>query len=110
MSWLLRDDDVLAVIEDRRKGWRDELQGVVLVPAPAVLHTFACAQALDAAWCKRVRLNGGEPGYRVRKIHTLDRHRMAPPHLTSGVFVVAAGGAFERWKLQTGDELEVRQV
>jgi hypothetical protein len=106
MSWLLRDEDVLAVIEDRRKGWRDDLRGVVVLPAPAVLHTFACAQALDAAWCKPVRLNG----YRVRTIHTLGRNRWARPHLTHGVLVVAAGGAFERWKLQTGDELEVRQV
>jgi hypothetical protein len=106
MSWLLRDEDVLAVIEDRRKGWRDNLQGAVVLPAPAVLHTFACAQALDAAWCKPVGLNG----YRVRTIHTLGRNRWTRPHLTHGVLVVAAGGAFERWKLQTGDELEVRQV
>jgi hypothetical protein len=110
MSWLLRDEDVLAVIEDRRKGWRDDLQGAVLLPAPAVLHTFACAQALDAAWCTATRLNGGGAGYRVRKIHTLERNRCALPHLTPGVLLVAAGGAFERWKLQPGDGLEVRQV
>jgi hypothetical protein len=110
MSWLLRDEDVLAVIEDRRKGWRDDLQGVVLVPAPAVLHTFACARALDAAWCTPVKLNAGEPAYRVRKIHILGRNRWARPHLTPGVLVVAPAGAFERWKLQAGDELEVHQV
>jgi hypothetical protein len=110
MSWLLRDEDVLAVIEDRHKGWRDDLQGVVLLPPRAVLHTFACAQALDAAWCTPCKLGGTAAGYRVRRIHTLDRNRFALPHLRPGVVVVAAGGAFERWKLQTGDELEVRQT
>jgi hypothetical protein len=110
MSWLLRDEDVLAVIEDRRKGWRDDLQGAVLLPAPAVLHTFACAHALDAAWCTATRLNGGEAGYLVRHLRTLERNRCALPHIARGAFVVAAGGAFERWKLQPGDELEVRQV
>jgi hypothetical protein len=110
MSWLLRDEDVLAAIQDHRRGWRDDLQGVVLLPAPVVLHTFACTKALDAAWCTPVKLNGVEVGYRVRKIHTLNRNRLALPHLRPGVLVVAAGGAFERWKLQAGDELEVRRA
>jgi hypothetical protein len=108
MSWLLRDGDVLAVIEDPRKGWQRTLQGAVLLSSPAMVHTFVDAVALDVAWCGPATVGHGEPGFRVRRIAALPPRRLARPHLGAGALLVAPGGTFERWRLQVGDSLEVR--
>jgi hypothetical protein len=110
MSWLLRDGDVLAAIEDRRRGWRRQLQGVVLIPQPALMHSFGCPEGLDAAWCAATEANGGGPCFEVKKIVPLAPNRFALPHLMPGTWVVASGGAFDRWRLQVGNRLEVRQA
>lgn len=108
MSWLLRDGDVLAAVEDRHRGWRRHLQGAVLIPQPALMHSFTCPEGLDAAWCTQSRLDGADPCLDVRKIVTLAPNRLALPHLRPGTWVVASGGAFDRWDLKVGNRLEVR--
>ena len=108
MSWLLREGDVLAAIEDPRKGWHRNLQGAVLIKRPAVVHTLVDAVALDVAWCGPATVGDGEPGFQVRRITALPPRRLARPHIGSGALLVAPGGTFERWRLQVGDHLEVR--
>jgi hypothetical protein len=110
MPWLLRDDDVLAFIEDRRKGWRVSLQGAVVLHCPSLMPTFTSKQALDLAWCSQ--LGAGQDGRRlkVRKIASISPHRVAGPRLRSGLLLVARAGAFERWKLQVGDQLEIHEA
>jgi hypothetical protein len=108
MSWLLRDGDVLAAIEDPRKGWHRSLQGAMLLPRPAMVHTLVDAVALDVAWCGPATGGNGEPGFRVRRIAELPPRRLARPHLGAGALLVAPGGTFERWRLHVGDRLEVR--
>ena len=108
MSWLLRDGDVLAVIEDRRKGWHRSLQGAVVIRAPAVVQTITCAASLDVAFCGTATLEDGLPGFRVRRLTSLSPWRVAPPHFRAGALVVAPRGTFERWRLHVGDCLEVR--
>ncbi|HWE55854.1 MAG TPA: hypothetical protein VG435_10090 [Acidimicrobiales bacterium] len=107
MSWLLREGDVLAAVEDRRPGWQLGLTGAVLVSPPALLHTWKGAASLDLAWCIRVRTDDGNQCFEVRRISRLAPHRVARPRL-SGAIVAAGLGAFERWHLQVGDRLEVR--
>jgi hypothetical protein len=110
MSWLLRDDDVLAALEDRRRGWAADLHGALLFRGPALVHTMATAASLDLAWCDEIPGNGADPCFEVRRISCLPPHRVARPRLGRGAVVVARRGAFERWKLEIGDRLEIRQV
>ncbi len=110
MSWLIRDGDVLAALEDPRKGWHRTLEGALLLPRPVVVHTLMEAVALDVAWCGPADLGADEPGLQVRRIAALAPRRLARPHLGPGALLVAPGGAFERWRLHVGDRLEVRGV
>ncbi len=109
MSWLLRDGDVLASVEDRRRGWQTSLQGALVLRGPALVQTLtrARARALDVAWCARAQLDGRQ-ALRVRRIRVVGPRRLSPPHLGGGGLVVAPAGTFERWRLHVGDCLEVR--
>jgi hypothetical protein len=104
----MRDGDVLAAVEDPRKGWRRTLQGALVLPRPMMVHTLIEAVALDVAWCGPVTLDAEQPGFEVKRITALSPRRVARPYLRSGTVLVAPGGAFERWRLQVGDRLEVR--
>jgi hypothetical protein len=110
MSWLLRDGDVLASVEDRRRGWQASLQGALVWRGPALVQTLTRApeRPLDVAWCAPVRRRGAPSALRVRRITVVGPRRLAPPHLGGGGLVVAPAGTFERWRLQVGDCLEVR--
>jgi hypothetical protein len=109
MTWLLRDGDVLAAIEDRRPGWQASLQGALVLRGPAVVHTLTPpeARALDVAWCTPDDHDGQATAWRVRRIGMVGRRRVAAPHLGGGGLVVAPAGTFERWRLRVGDRLEV---
>jgi hypothetical protein len=110
MSWLLRNGDVLAAVEDRRRGWQASLQGALVWRGPAVVQTLVPSQALalDVAWCAALKLEGGGSALRVKRITVVGRRRLARPHFGGGGLVVAPAGSFERWHLQVGDCLEVR--
>jgi hypothetical protein len=110
MSWLLREDDVLAALEDRRPGWQTALTGAVLVRRPGLVHTLtrSTAAELDLAWCVPIEIDTDRCGLRVKRISTLPARRLSIPRLTPGTLVVAPRGSFERWKLCVGDCLEVR--
>jgi hypothetical protein len=110
MSWLLRDGDVLASLEDRRRGWQASLQSALVLRGPTVVQTLTAGhpQALDVAWCARTELNGDRHALRVRRIGVVGPRRVSPPLLGGGGVVVAPAGTFERWRLQVGDCLEVR--
>jgi uncharacterized protein len=38
----------------------------------------------------------------------LERHRVCLPRVRARAVVEAEAGAFERWKLRTGDQLEIK--
>jgi hypothetical protein len=109
MSWLLRGDEVLAAVEDRRPGWQASLQGAVILRYPAVVQTLtpSGARALDIASCAPAVLDEGRQAWRVRHITGLGRRRVLPSGLRAGGFVVAPAGTFDRWRLRVGDCLEV---
>jgi hypothetical protein len=109
MPWLLRDGDVLAVVtEGRGRGWRESLQGAVIIRPPAMVHTLTAGVSLDVAWCANLALEDGRSGFQVRRLATIAPRRVGPPLVTSGALVVAAASTFERWHLKVGDHLEVR--
>ncbi|MGH9054278.1 MAG: hypothetical protein ACRDYY_00170 [Acidimicrobiales bacterium] len=111
MAWLLRDGDVLAALEDRRRGWQSTLQGALVLTPPAFVQTMtrsSGAGGLDVAWCKPATLDGGDAGFLVVRIAAVRPRRAAAPRLGARTVVVAPAGTFERWRLRVGDHLEVR--
>ena len=59
---------------------------------------------LDVAWC-RPTLSGEVEVCRLARLGPL---RPVVPGFGPPVVIVAAGGAFERWRLTVGDRLTVR--
>lgn len=109
MAWLVRDGDVLATAEvaDTRKARRHGLLGrdgfegaLVLRPCRSV-HTFFMRFPIDVAFCDRDGV--------VVRARTLRRWRISPVVRRSAFVIEAEAGAFERWKLQPGDRVEVRE-
>jgi len=112
MTWLVRDGDVLATADeatslpDMLRGlWhRPVPTGALLLRPPLVLHTVGVPYAVDVAFCE-----GGTDGrMAVTETVHLTPFRVARPRLGTKLLVVAADGAFERWRLVVGDELEIR--
>ena len=110
MPWLLREDDVLAAVEERRPGWQQALAGAVILAPPGFVQTLTrSARAdLDTAWCAPAAIPPDRSGYQVKRMSALPAGRVSLPRIKSGILVVAPAGSFERWKLSVGDLLEVR--
>jgi hypothetical protein len=110
MPWLLREDDVLAAVEDRRPGWQKALSGAVIVARPGLVQTLtrSATADLDTAWCAPAAIPPDRSGYQVKRMSALRARRLTVPRLGSGILLVAPAGSFERWKLCVGDLLEVR--
>ena len=110
MSWLIRDGDVLATLENRRFGWPSALHGAVILRGPALVQTVTHPVSFDLAWCARGGSEGGAECLVVTRIGCLGPRRVARVHLGPRPMVVASQGAFERWHLKVGDRLEIRRV
>jgi hypothetical protein len=110
MAWLLRDGDVLAAVEGAEAGWAHPIQGALVKRGPVLAHTLTRAVSLDLAWCQDGRTDAGLPCLDVRRIRGLGPRRVGRPQLAGGAIVAAEKGAFERWKLQVGDRLEIRET
>ena len=110
MPWLLREDDVLAAVEQRRPGWQKALAGAVIVARPGIVQTLtrSATADLDTAWCAPAAIPPDRSAYRVKRMSVLAARRLSLPRVGSGILVVAPAGSFERWKLSVGDLLEVR--
>lgn len=106
MGWLLRDDEVLASLEiarsrrEKRRGLlgRDGIEGALLLEPAKSVHTIGMRFPIDVAFCD------GE--HRVLRIRTLPPWRIALPILAARAVIEAEAGAFERWGLKVGDELD----
>ena len=109
MPWLIRDDQVLAAIEiaasfrDRSHGLleRDGVEGALLLRPARQVHSFGMRFPIDVAFCtddlKVVRTLSMRPG------------RVTRPSLRCRCVIEAEAGAFTRWGLRPGDQLEVRE-
>ena len=108
MAWLLRDGEVLASLEvahDRRSQsrgllGRDGIEGALLLPRTRSVHTAGMRFPIDVAVC----------GADLVVLHT---RRLPPGRVTLPVrhgrqVIEAEAGAFARWGLVAGDQLEVR--
>ena len=108
MAWLLKDGDVLATLEiadgfeSRLKGLlgRDHFEGALLLRPARSVHTFGMRFPIDVAFCDRQ--------LKVLDVVRMGRHRMGLPRLRAHCVIEAQAGAFDRWRLRPGDELEIR--
>ncbi len=108
MAWLLRDGEVLASLEvaesrrDRRRGLlgRDGIEGAILLRPARSVHTMGMRFPIDVAFC--------DADLRVVRVVRMRRHRMSRLVWRSRAVIEAEAGAFDRWKLLPGDELEVK--
>lgn len=110
MAWLLREGEVLAALEiaesrkSRRKGLlgRDGVDGALLLPSARMgVHSIGMRFALDVAFC--------DTDMTVRRIVCLKPLRMTRPSPRAPRVLEAEAGAFDRWKLQVGDQLEIKE-
>jgi len=108
MAWLLRSGEVLATLEiadglqPRLKGLlgRDGVEGALLLRPASSVHTLGMRFAIDVAFCDK--------DLKVVDTVQMPRHRLGLPRLRAHCVIEAEAGAFERWRLRPGDELEIR--
>lgn len=109
MPWLLRDDQVLAALEvatarrDRMRGLlgRDGIDGALLLLPGKSVHSVGMRFAIDVAFCDKQMV--------VLRTVRLRPNRLTRLSLRGHAIIEAEAGAFERWMLRPGDQLEVRE-
>jgi uncharacterized protein len=108
MTWLVRDDDVLAVAEvahsrrARARGLmgRDDVEGALVLRPCRHVHTFGMRFPIDVAFC--------DSSGTVLHLSTLPPRRMSRPVLHAAFAIEARAGSFYRWNLQPGDVVEIK--
>jgi uncharacterized membrane protein (UPF0127 family) len=108
MPWLLRDGEVLAAAEvadgfgQRLRGLlgRDGVAGALVLPHARSVHTVGMRFPLDVAYCDR--------DLTVLGTTTMRPYRLGRPRLRARYVIEAEAGAFERWRLRPGDQLELK--
>ncbi len=109
MAWLMRDQQVLAAIDiaesfrERSRGLlgRDGIEGALLLRPAHQVHSFGMRFPIDVAFCTADLV--------VVRTLTLRPGRITRPSLRCRCVIEAQAGAFSRWGLRPGDQLEVRE-
>jgi uncharacterized membrane protein (UPF0127 family) len=108
MAWLLRDGEVLASVEvasslmARSRGLlgKKSFEGAMLLRHTRSVHTVGMRFAIDVAFLS--------DDLRVVAVTTLRRQRVALPRRGGRCVLEAQAGAFARWQLVAGDQLELK--
>ncbi len=79
---------------------RDIVDGALLLRPCRSVHTIGMRVPIDVAFC--------DAELRVLRVVTMPRHRLARPVRRARAVVEAEAGAFARWGLRPGDQLEVK--
>ena len=110
MAWLLREGEVIAALEiaesrkQARRGLlgRDGIDGALQLRGVRLgVHTLGMRFELDVALC--------DHDLTVRRMVCLRPSRMTRPSLRYPCVIEAEAGAFERWRLRPGDQLEIKE-
>ena len=109
MAWLVNDARVMASAElaesraDRRRGLlgRDDLEGALVLRPCRWVHTLGMRFPIDVAYLDRDGV--------VVKTARMHRHRVGVPVPAARTVIEARSGAFARWGLRVGDEVEIRK-
>jgi uncharacterized membrane protein (UPF0127 family) len=108
MAWLVSDARVLASAEiagtraQRRRGLLGQagVEGALVIERCRWVHTIGMHFAIDVAYLD-------DDGV-VLKTTLMRRYRIGLPVRHAHCVIEAQAGAFERWGLHVGDEIEVR--
>ena len=108
MAWLVCDARVLASTEiadtgrSRRRGLlgRESMEGALVIAPCRWIHTIGMKFPIDVAYLD-------EDGVVVKTIQ-MQRFRVGVPVWTARSVIEAEAGAFGRWGLRVGDQIEVR--
>jgi uncharacterized membrane protein (UPF0127 family) len=108
MPWLVADGRVLASVEiaeayrTRAKGLlgRDGIDGALLIRPARSVHSFGMRFPIDVAFC--------DADLYVLDIVVLRPHRTTLPRWRARAVIEAEAGAFDRWGVRVGDQVEVR--
>lgn len=108
MAWLVRGDDVLATLDvadsfgSRLKGvlGREGIDGAFLIKPAMSVHTIGMKFAIDVAFCDK--------NLKVLETKTVSPYRVTLIRPQARCVIEAEAGAFERWGLRVGDELEIK--
>ena len=79
---------------------RDGIDGAFLIKPAKSVHTIGMKFPIDVAFCGK--------DMTVIDTVTLRPNRMCAPRLHAHCVIEAEAGAFERWCLKPGDQLEIR--
>jgi uncharacterized membrane protein (UPF0127 family) len=109
VPWLLRDGEVLAAAEvarsfgSRLRGLlgRDGIEGAIVLRPARSVHTVGMRFPIDVAFL--------DDELRVLVVRTLRPHRVTAPRWKARCIIEAEAGAFDRWRLRVGDQLELRE-
>lgn len=107
--WLVCDGRVLASaerVDDRRSRTRGLLgragiEGALVISKCRAVHTIGMRFPIDVAFL--------DADCVVLKVVHMKRHRVGAPVWASRTVVEGEAGAFERWGLHVGDQLELRE-
>lgn len=107
MAWLLRDGEVLAALEiaesrrARRRGLlgRDSFEGALLLRPARSVHSIGMRFPIDVAFC--------DADLVVLCTLSLRPNRISRTRWRAQSVIEASSGAFERWGLRPGDQLEI---
>jgi uncharacterized membrane protein (UPF0127 family) len=107
--WLVRKGSVLASAEravsrtDRRRGLlgRSGMEGALVLDHTRCVHTVGMKFAIDVAHV--------DAAGTVLRISHLRPYRMGAFVRAASWMIEAEAGAFERWGLRVGDQLELRE-
>ena len=107
MPWLVSDERVLASLEvaatarSRRRGLigRDGIEGALLLRPARSIHTLRMRFPIDVAYC--------DADLVVVRTATVNPNRIGLPVRKARAVIEAEAGAFARWGLRPGDQLEV---
>ena len=113
MAWLIREGEVLAALDvagsfgARFRGLRgrDGVEGALLLRPCRSVHTLGMRFPIDVAYCRQ----RGDETFAVISVLEMRRWRLGRPRLRATCVIEAEAGAFDRWRLQPGDELEIKE-
>jgi uncharacterized protein len=109
VAWLLRGGDVLASL-DLARSWQDRAfgligrrsyEGAMLLEPCRSAHTIGLRFPVDVAFLDEHHV--------VIAMTRMAPNRVGMPRRSARSVLEAHAGAFERWNLSLGDELEIKE-
>ena len=91
----------------RRKGLlgRDGTNGAMAFPGINAVHTIGMRFPIDVAYC---RAASADDRYEVIRVRTMPPRRIGLPVRRCTLVLEAEAGAFERWGVRVGVQVELR--